>query len=93
VSCRGDEIEKSVDEVVTEAWVASDPGLLGQKVVVLSFQVAHDIAKAWACRQQISLGVASWFCLPGLVVDLVTEARSIDDRQGDRCAILFRFYL
>lgn len=67
---RSDEVQQHMDAVVAESGVTLDSGLLGDNVVVLSFDVANQLCKA------------------GLVVDIVTEARRVNDRQRDAGAFL-----
>lgn len=43
---RRDEVEESVNAVVAEARVTLDPALLGEDVVVLPLEVAHDLVEA-----------------------------------------------
>ena len=43
---RRDEIEESVHSVVAEARVTLDTALLGQNIVVLALEVAHDLLEA-----------------------------------------------
>lgn len=41
----GDEVEESVDSIVSETGVSLDPGFLGENIIVLSFQVSCDLGK------------------------------------------------
>lgn len=43
---RSDEVEKDVDTIVTEAGVTLDTRLLGENVIVLTLEVADNLAKA-----------------------------------------------
>ena len=43
---RRDKIEQSVYAIITESRITFDAGLLGKDVVVLSFEVAHDLTEA-----------------------------------------------
>ena len=50
VACGRDEVEQSVNSVVTEARVTLDTRLFGQNVVVLTFKVSNDLLEAkWSC--------------------------------------------
>lgn len=42
---RSDKVEQGVDSVVPESRVSLDPGLFGEDIVVLSFQVSGDLGK------------------------------------------------
>jgi hypothetical protein len=46
VSRRRDEVQESMDTVVSKAWVSLDPRLLGKNVVVLALEVADNLLKA-----------------------------------------------
>ena len=45
MTCRRDEIQQSMNTVVSETRITLDPGFLGQNVIVLAFQVTHDLLK------------------------------------------------
>ena len=90
---RCDEVEQNVDTVIPEAGVTLNPGLLCKNVIVLALEVADDLAEA---VQKLATELTSVFCavyVPGLVVDLVTEPRGIDDGQGDTGPLLIEFKL
>jgi hypothetical protein len=42
---RSDKVEKGVDSVIPESWVSFNPGLFGEDIVVLSFQVPGDFSE------------------------------------------------
>lgn len=46
MSCRGDKVEKSVDTVVPETWVALDTRFFSQNIVVLTLEIANYFLKA-----------------------------------------------
>jgi hypothetical protein len=41
----GDKVKEGVDSVIPEAGVSFNPGLFGEDIVVLSFQVASHLGK------------------------------------------------
>ena len=41
-----DKVEESMDTVVPESWITLDAGLFRQNVIILTFQIAHNLAKA-----------------------------------------------
>ena len=43
---RSDKVEKGVDSVIPESWVSFNPGLFGEDIIVLPFQVSCDLGKA-----------------------------------------------
>lgn len=90
---RGDEVEEGVNTVVAEARVALDAALLGENVVVLPLEVAHDLAKAVVSSASApSYGLEKQVDdVRELVVDLVTETGSVDDGEGDANAVLVEF--
>lgn len=46
MSCRRDEVEQSVNSVVTEAGITLDTRLFGQDIVVLTLEVPDDFLEA-----------------------------------------------
>ena len=93
----GDEVEEGVHTVVAEAGVTLDPALLGQDVVVLALEVAHDLAEAADASQSSWLATAAVrlehrASARELVVDLVTESRGVDDGERDPDALLLELY-
>ena len=46
MSCGRDEVEQSVNSVVTEAGITLDTRLFGQDIVVLTFKVSNNFLKA-----------------------------------------------
>jgi hypothetical protein len=46
VSCRSNKVEKSMDTIVAESWVTLNARLLCKNVVVLSLEVANNLAEA-----------------------------------------------
>jgi hypothetical protein len=46
VTSGSDKVKKSVDAVVAEARITLDPGLLGQNIIVLSFQISENLLEA-----------------------------------------------
>ena len=54
----GDEVEKSMNAIVTEAWVTLDTGFFCKNVIVLSLEVTNDFAKASIMLAATSLGTS-----------------------------------
>lgn len=104
VASGGDKVEESVNTIVSEARVTLDAGLLSQNIIVLSLQVANDLGEAveddvladfmciWGGRPAL-VGMVYLADVPGLVVNLVAEAGSVDDGQGDAGALLIQLEL
>lgn len=46
VASGSDKVKKGVDTVVAEARITLDPGLLGQNIIVLSFQISENLLEA-----------------------------------------------
>lgn len=46
MSCRRDEVEQSVNSVVTEAGITLDTRLFGQDIIVLTLEVPDDFLEA-----------------------------------------------
>lgn len=45
-----DEVQESMDTVVTESWVTLDSRLLGQNVIILALEVSNDFREAKWCQ-------------------------------------------
>lgn len=90
----GDEVEESVDAVVSKSRVTFDAGFLGQDVVVLSFQVAGDFSEA-GCLSAYSNYSSGWKedVSPSFIIDQVAETRCIDNSQGDARALFVQLQL
>ena len=61
--------------VISEPGIALDARLLSQNIIVLSFEMPHDLRKA------------------RVVVNLVTKARRVHNRQGYACSLLVKLQL
>ena len=77
--------------VVAEAWVTLDTRLLGENVIVLALEVTHDLLETmcsgqwWKCTVKMSYARE-------LIVNVITESRSVDDGQSNTDAILLEFF-
>jgi hypothetical protein len=74
-----DEVQHNVNTVVAESRVTLDTRLLGDNAIVLALEISDDLLEAasWSASAS-SLQRGN---IPGLVVDLVTEAGCVDDGQ------------
>jgi hypothetical protein len=45
MSSRSDEVEEGVNTIVTEPWVTLDTGLHSENIIVLTLEVARDLAE------------------------------------------------
>ena len=64
-----------MDPIVPDSRITLDTGFFGKNVIVLTFQVAHNLSER---------------CF---IVDLVSEARRVDDRQRYTRAFLIQLEL
>lgn len=55
MSCWRDKVEHSVNTVVAEPRVTFDPGLHGENVIVLPFEITHDFGEALCCQSIVPL--------------------------------------
>lgn len=46
VSCRSNKVEKSMNTIVAESWVTLNARLLRKNVIVLSLEIANNLAEA-----------------------------------------------
>lgn len=53
MTSRGDKIEQAVNPVVPKARVTLNPGLLGQDVIVLTLEVAHNLLETVERRARL----------------------------------------
>jgi hypothetical protein len=74
-----DKVEQGVDTIVTEAGITLDTGLLCENVIVLSLQIANNFTKAFISSVIFEAMYPPRSVLPCLVINLVSEARCIDD--------------
>jgi hypothetical protein len=58
----GDEVEKSMNTIVTETWVTLNTGFLCKNIIVLSLEVTNDFAKAYMMLATIPLGPLKLMC-------------------------------
>ena len=78
---RSDEVEKSVDTIVTETRITLDTGLFCQNIIVLSLKITNNFAETSRTVSYCSSAVHSLFLLPGLIVNLVAKSRCVNDGQ------------
>lgn len=97
VTCRCDEVEHGVNAVVSEARITLDTRLLGQNVVVLPLEKANNFRKADSPESALNLQVVVYVrdlgVAPSLIVDLVTEAGSVNDGQRNTGSLLVKLKL
>lgn len=94
MACRRDEVEQSMHPVVAETRVTLDTRLLGQDVIVLAFEVAHDLLES--VRNSIYISCVRVYgaqhgASRELVVDVVTKAGRVHDGEGNADAVLLQF--
>ena len=46
MACRSNEVEKSVHTIISEPGITLNARLLSQNIIVLSFEMSHDLRKA-----------------------------------------------
>ena len=85
----GDEIEQDMHAVVPEAGVTLDTRLLREDVVVLALEVTNDFLEAGSDYSDATKEARAAY-IRKLIVDVVTETGSIDDRKGNPDTILLQ---
>lgn len=92
-----DEVKHDVHSVVPEARVALDPRLLGELVIILSLEVAGDFTEtvetSLATIDRHTQSLSAGNCSRGFVINLVSKAGGVDDRQRDAGAVLVQVEL
>lgn len=106
VTGRCDEVEKGVDTVVAETRVTLDSRLLGQDVIVLSFQEANDLRESTLRQAKKDGGIRCQYASLSLlylaldfvlvysrifVVDVVAETRGVYDGEANAHTVLLKF--
>ena len=90
VPCRGNEVQQGVNSVVSEARIALYSGLLRQNVIILAFEISDYLLKARSkikkFKQQKSME-----CSRVLIVNIISEARRINNRQSNTYTVLLKF--
>jgi len=46
MTSRGDEVEQSMNTVISESWIALDPRFFSENVIVLALEVSDNLRKA-----------------------------------------------
>lgn len=90
MSSRCNEVEQRVNSIVSKPWVTLDTRLLGENVIVLSLKITNYLAKA-LCHERHSNVRRRRSQVPCFIVDLITEAWSIDNRERYPGALLVKF--
>lgn len=81
MSRRGNKVEKCMNTIVAESWVTLNARLLRKNIVVLSLEIANNLAEAkLPLVTRIRIASISDKFLPRLVVNLIAETRCIDNR-------------
>lgn len=81
MSRRGNKVEKSMNTIVAESWVTLNARLLRKNIIVLSLEIANNLAEAkprLVTRIRV-VSISDEF-LPRLVVNLIAKTRCIDNR-------------
>ncbi len=87
-----DEVEQRMNAIIAEAGVTLDTGLLCENIVVLSLKIANNLTEAFIWSAILPVDAhSSVYLLPCLVINLVSEARCIDDSQGDAGSFFIQF--
>jgi hypothetical protein len=90
VSGGGDKVEKSMDTVVPETGITLDARLFSQDVIILTLEIANYFLKAVHGHYTYVNQRGSSKSLRELVVNVVTEARSIHNGKRDADTVLLQ---
>lgn len=88
---RRDEIKQGVHPVVLETGVTLDSRLLGEDIVVLTLNVAHDFLESVKTRKSMDC-VTCRVDIRKLVVNAVAKSWRIDHSQSDTDTLFLEFY-
>ena len=83
-----------MDTVIAESGVTLDTRLLCENVIVLSLEIANNFTKALSLSAMFKACVSMALVIPCFVVNLVSEAGSVNDGERDAGSffVQFQFY-
>ena len=90
MSSRRDEVEQGVHSVVLETGVTFNSRLLGEDIVVLALNVAHNFLEPAKTRQFVNF-VMCRADIRKFVVNAITKPWRVDHSQSDTDTLLLKF--
>jgi len=88
---RSDKVKQSVDTVIAETGVTLDTRLLCKNVIILSLKITNDFTKAIGPSATFQHRRSIELVIPCFVVNLVSEAGGVNNREGDTGSFFIQF--